>query len=309
MALPPFKLLAKEFKEGKIIPFLGAGASMCARPADAIWNDDVTFPPSGGELSMALANDCEFPAQDERLRKELARVSSFYEYASAGRSSLRERLHEVFTRAYKPGPLHEFLASVPKGLLIITTNYDTLIEQAFEMAGRPFHLVIYPTDRPKAAGKVLLRRAGNPGDNFEEQPLKKIDLSCEPDDHSVIFKMHGSIDTRDAQNDQFVITEEDYVVFLGRMTEKKAIPNDFLLPLQQRRLLFLGYGLEDWNFRVLLRSLSPVDVPSRQKRDFVHWAIQRSVDEIEQQLWQRQRVNLANADLNEFVAKLRQAGT
>ena len=169
--------------------------------------------------------------------------------------------------------------------------------------------MIYPTDRPpQAAGKVLLRRAENPGTAFEEQPLAKLDLSCEPDDASVIFKMHGSVDPSDAKNDQYVITEENYVTFLGRMTEKNAIPNDFLLPMQQRRLLFLGYGLEDWNFRVLLRSLSLVDVSGQSGADFVHWAIQRRVDEIEQQLWQRQRVNLADLDLNEFVAKLRQAG-
>ena len=95
--------------------------------------------------------------------------------------------------------MHEFLASVPKGLLIITTNYDTLIEQAFDAAGKPYHLVIYPTDRPQAAGKVLLRRAENPGTAFEEQPLAKLDLSCEPDDASVIFKMHGSVDPSDAK--------------------------------------------------------------------------------------------------------------
>jgi hypothetical protein len=204
--------------------------------------------------------------------------------------------------------VHEFLAGVPKGLLIITTNYDKLIEQAFDAAGKPYHLVIYPTDRPQAAGKVLLRRAENPGQAFEEAPLAKLDLSCEPDDASVIFKMHGSVDPSNANNDQYVITEEDYVTFLGRMTEKNAIPNDFLLPLQRRRLLFLGYGLEDWNFRVLLRNLSAVDFSGQPGSDFVHWAIQRRVDEIEQQLWLRQRVNLADFDLNEFVAKLRQAG-
>ena len=309
MALPPFKLLAREFREGQIIPFLGAGASVCARPPDAVWDDSVQeFPPLGGELSLALAEECGFPAEEERLHRELSRVSSYYEHASVGRSTLRERLHAIFSRPYRPGPLHEFLSSVPKGLLIITTNYDTLIEQAFDAAGKPYSLVVYPTDRPQAAGKVLLRRAESAGEGFEEQPLAKLDLSCEPDDASVIFKMHGSVDTRDPDNGQYVITEEDYVTFLGRMTEKNAIPNDFLLPLQRRRLLFLGYGLEDWNFRVLLRSLNAVDASGRAGTDFVHWAIQRRVDEIEQRIWQRQSVNLADMDLNDFVAKLKQAG-
>ena len=45
-----------------------------------------------------------------------------------------------------------------------------------------YQLVVYPTERPQAAGKVLLRRAESAGQGFEEQPLAKLDLSCEPDD-------------------------------------------------------------------------------------------------------------------------------
>src|SRR6478735_7215881 len=99
MAQPPFKLLAREFREGRIIPFLGAGASISTRPAEAAWSETTAdFPPLGGELAMALADECSFPAEDPRLRRELSRVSSFYQYASVGRSTLRQQLHTIFAR-------------------------------------------------------------------------------------------------------------------------------------------------------------------------------------------------------------------
>ena len=50
-----------------------------------------------------------------------------------------------------------------------------------------------------------------------------------------------------------------------------------------------------------------MDASGQPGGDFVHWAIQRHVDEIEQRIWQRQSVNLADIDLNDFVAKLKQA--
>jgi hypothetical protein len=34
-------------------------------------------------------------------------------------------------------------------MIIVSTNYDTLIEQAFQEAGKPYDLVVYPTDKPE----------------------------------------------------------------------------------------------------------------------------------------------------------------
>jgi len=45
-------------KAGKVIPFLGAGASLVGRPAGATWaGEQSSFLPTGGELSGLLAEE------------------------------------------------------------------------------------------------------------------------------------------------------------------------------------------------------------------------------------------------------------
>ena len=70
--------------------------------------------------------------------------------------------------------------------------------------------------------------------------------------------MHGSVNRQSDEWDSFVITEEDYADFLLRMTGQTAVPKSLMLEFRTRRFLFLGYGLQDWNLRVILRNLKKV---------------------------------------------------
>src|SRR5215471_12250169 len=155
MAEPPYGVICNRLKVGKVIPFLGAGASLVGRTSDAGWDAaQPTFLPSGLELAHFLADEAEFPSTDPRDRDDLAKVSSYYADIS-GRRTLRERLREVLNHAYQSGPLHEFLAAVPAPQVIVVTNYDTLVEQAFQAADKPYDLVVYPADRKDIANAVL----------------------------------------------------------------------------------------------------------------------------------------------------------
>ena len=64
-----------------------------------------------------------------------------------GRKLLRRQLRSHLAVNAKPGALHEYLARLPGHRLIITTNYDTLLEQALRAANKPFHLVVHPMER------------------------------------------------------------------------------------------------------------------------------------------------------------------
>src|SRR5262249_3340802 len=70
----------------------------------------------------------------------------------------------------------------------------------------------------------------------------------------ILFKMHGSVDKVNAGNDSYLITEEDYVDFLGRAGGSYSPPYVNAL-MEGKDFLFLGYSLEDWNVRVILRKL------------------------------------------------------
>jgi hypothetical protein len=51
--------------------------------------------------------------------------------------------------------LHKLLASVPAPQVIVVTNYDTLVEQAFDLIRKPHDLVIHPADRKDIANSIL----------------------------------------------------------------------------------------------------------------------------------------------------------
>ena len=58
MVEPPYGVIWNRIKSGKVIPFLGAGASFVGRPSDMPWDpNNPQFLPSGRELSQLLKLD------------------------------------------------------------------------------------------------------------------------------------------------------------------------------------------------------------------------------------------------------------
>ena len=156
--------------------------------------------------------------------------------------------------------MHLLLAKVADKITIVTTNYDNLLEQAFAEAGKPYDLVVYPADNAEYANGVLWWPHGQP----EPRKMKSSDIDVEDlRQTNVIYKMHGTVWKDSPVWDSFVITEEDYVRFLSRI--KNAVPAAFRRHFSARSFLFLGYGLRDWNLRVLLRTLVQSADRSSQK--------------------------------------------
>src|SRR4029077_9448901 len=111
-------------------------------------------------------------------------------------------------------------------------------------AGKAYDLVIYPAaDRKDLANAVLWWPHGSAEPKTPTPNELDIDLSIT----TVIFKMHGSIVPKNDEWDSFVITEEDYVDFLARLSAKLAIPPLFSPCFSERSLLFLGYNLRNWS--------------------------------------------------------------
>jgi hypothetical protein len=117
--------------------------------------------------------------------------------------------------------------------------------------------------------------------------------------------MHGAVDRLDDRRDSYVIDEEDYVDFLVRMGAKTAIPAIFAEPFSTRHFLFLGYGLHDWNFRVILSKIEKDLLRSKGDRR-PSWAIQNTPSQLENELWRRRDVTIYDMKIQDFVAKLRQ---
>lgn len=315
---PPYGEIADILKKGQIIPFLGAGVNFGLRqPPDAIWEGSCGFLPSGSELARFLAGKTSFPSQDEHDLMDLAKVSSYF-VETVARRRLRERLHDVFDQDFCPCDIHSYLAEISRScpLLIVTTNYDDLIEQAFKKLNRPFDLVVHPTDRKEVEASVLWWQNGADEPVAVTPNRLFIDLKTT----TVIYKMHGTVDRTKGTDDRargkwdsYVITEDDYVDFLARI--QSAVPAQFIRYFRERQFLFLGYGLRDWNLRVVLKNLRTVQhienlsAAVDNEEDLRSWAIQYRPSELEVQLWNARKVRIYDVDINEFARRLREHGT
>ncbi len=309
---PPYGVIWNRLKAGKVVPFLGAGASFVGRPDDpqVCWAPgQSSFLPSGGELSRFLADEASFPSIDPYDRDDLGKVASYYADVS-GRKALRERLRELLNQNFRPGPLHELLAALPGPQVIVVTNYDTLVEAAFRAAGKPYDLVVYPADRKDFGNAILWWPHGRSEPEFAVP--NELDQHIDLTRTTVIYKMHGSIGPENAKWDNFVITEEDYVEFLSRMTANTAVPSLFYQHFRERSFLFLGYSLRDWNLRVVLKNLSK-HLAARERSGetgdgevMPAWAIQRRPSELESRLWEKRQVGIFDVSLDKFVERLRQ---
>jgi len=279
--------------QGLVIPFLGAGASLSRSRSDQKESEDPKiFVPTAHELASYLARKSEFPS-DEVI--DLAKVAQYYNLIG-GRAPLHRELHNIFNRDFPIAPLHGFLASIDQPLLIVTTNYDDLIERAFTRQNRKFDVVVHTSD-PKIGDRLLWLEQG--ADAPKQVSSNRLDIDLKQ--VTVIYKMHGAIDRRVPDRDQYVITEDDYVDFLVRMTKNKAVPAIFAELFQSSHFLFLGYSLRDWNLRVILNRLQS---DARRPADIVSWGIQYKPSILERKFWQKRGVEVYDMPLDEFVSEM-----
>jgi hypothetical protein len=296
---PPYPLIRDGLFRGRVIPFLGSGASLGGRDSGVAWVKDVAkYLPTARELAKYLAQMTGFPTDEP---PDLSKVAQYY-HVVGGRDRLQEELHSIFSCDYPLTLLHTFLADVSTPLLIVTTNYDDLIERAFDAKGRAYDQVIHTTD-PTVGDQLLWWEHGT----AEPRKVNANKLDIDLQTVTVIYKMHGAVDRRQPTRDQYVITEDDYIDFLARMTKNKAIPAIFAEPFQTRHFLFLGYGLYDWNLRVVLNR---IEKDLRQRRDsrdrkgIKSWAIQSNPKPLERRFWQERGIEVYDMTIEEFVKEL-----
>jgi hypothetical protein len=290
----PYGLIAQAFRSGKVVPFLGAGASAAHRGPKEEWEPGKSFCPLGDELAKHLATIGEFP--DEKGTDDLMLVATYFQTAPASEAMLRRQLDQIFcAEGLAPGPIHRLLAQYPQVTLIITTNYDNLIEQAFN---QQIHVMV-----DHGHGELVnIREKGR--EDFIRLVKKGKDLQkvFKSNPAPIVFKMHGAaykLDPESAEDPEefgprrFVLTADDYVSVLEK---EDSIPAYLSGLITGRSFLFLGYGLRDWNVRVLLSRFRNLANKS--------WAIQHTLLEAERKIWEHRGVNLYQCDLATFVANL-----
>jgi hypothetical protein len=216
-------LLAIKYKQ--CTPFLGAGA--CAGVL-----------PLGRDIAMEWANEYDYPFQDTQ---NLVRVAQ-YVAIERGPKTPKYRIIEKFSGKGQPdynnpNEPHRVVADL-RLPVYITTNYDDFMMKALERD--------FPKRRPRreVCKWHLARR----------RQLPNVDISHDPTpDEPVVFHLHGTLENVDSM----VLTEDDYLDFLMYISEEqRLIPPRIEQAFTDSSLLFMGYSLEDMNFKVLFRKLA-----------------------------------------------------
>jgi DNA-binding SARP family transcriptional activator len=257
--------------------------------------------PLGREIATRLAEEFGCPAEHVR---QLTRVSQ-YVAVTKGIGPLYDELHELLAAELEPPPVARALAGLAGELreraapqqLIVTANYDRSVEAAFEEAGEALDVVSYI-----AAGRDrgrFLHVAGDGAATVIDLPNSYADLS--PDRRTVVLKIHGQVDPNpDREWESFVISEDDYIDYLASTDVASVVPVTVAARLRRSHFLFLGYGLEDWNFRVFLHRIW------REERvRYRSWAVHPAAGSLEREFWQQRGIDVLDVPLGDYLDDLR----
>jgi hypothetical protein len=221
--------LTRQLVDGHCTPFLGAGAC-------------VDTLPSSVQLAESWADRHHYPFQDH---EDLARVMQYASITVGDAISVKEELckeladkgYPDFTEAAEP---HALLATFPI-TVFVTTNYDDFLFKALKAAGKEPDFAISP----------WMSQAGNRTD------FKPVPEHPPEETRPLVFHLHG----RRTSPSSLVLTEDDYLEFLANIAstddngEFGLVPSVVNLAMTDKPLLFIGYSLRDWTFRVLFHGL------------------------------------------------------
>lgn len=217
-------LLIRRIKTGNCTPFLGAGA--CAGVL-----------PLGRTLAQKWAQQYGYPLDDPG---DLVRVT---QYIAVTQDPMWPK--EEIVREFKKSGVPDFSDPLePHGLLAdlhlpvyMTTNYDDFMVRALR-------------DRKRDPVQSLCRWNSYLRDNA---PDPFADRAFEPTPAKpVVFHLHGHC----PMPESLVLTEDDYLDFLVALSgSTDLLPPRIERALSGASLMFLGYAITDWDFRVLFRSL------------------------------------------------------
>ena len=192
--------IKKSIKENSLILFVGAGISA---------NSNL---PTWGELIQSFKEELNLPDDNS---DDYPRVAQYY-YDTFGKNRYTKKIEEVFSSKgiSKPNELHTLIEKIAPEH-IITTNYDSLLEDQFESGLLKYNVVAEDKDIPYTSpGRYLI-------------------------------KMHG-----DLNKNNIVLKEEDYLDYASNFP---MISNLIQTLIMNHTLLFVGYSLKDYTFKTIFR--------------------------------------------------------
>lgn len=259
--------------DGTQIPFIGPG----------IYGDG---PLGSTAIARALVGETSLEPNDS-----VATAAEYAERLSHSRDAFLLKLKRIIreqSNALDPSALAtlDLLAEVDKLPLIVSATWDDVLERRLKSAGRSYAVVshILSSFEGEHNGKILVAL----DDGTTRVCLAdKLEL---PSVDRVIYKplgspFHQDLDKDDIGFDTTVITESDHLKFLGRLEhEHTQIPPRFQRQLQRWPVLFIGYALDVWQYRLVVQVFHTVGIKGRIGSIL---AVRTPGSPMEQMAWER----------------------
>ena len=224
LAKKDWDLLIRAIKDQRCTPFIGAGACNGVLPL-------------GADIARQWARDNEYPLEDSYNLIKVGQFLAVDSYPMFPKDEIVRLFKELnaspdFTDSNEP---HRVLAELPLPIYI-TTNYDDFMMKALARTK------MRDPKREICRWNMLVRNEPSRFDDGYEPTAA----------NPVVFHLHGNTELAAS----IVLTEDDYFDFLVNVSsDPLLIPRRIQKALTETSVLFIGYGLADWNFRVLMQGL------------------------------------------------------
>jgi hypothetical protein len=270
-------------------------------------------PLSSFELIKAIGKTARLDVTGQNC---LATAAEYLERLRAERGYFMEDLRDIVAdqeNQAKSPALYDMLARLDAPWFVVSTTYDLLFERKLEQSGVDFVLLthVIRSDVPEYNDKVLALRRGR---EVSTEIGATDKLLLDPRKERIIYKLLGAPGLGDWLDpslvvdsnsiDTVVVTEGDHVTFLGDLTHKrKSVPTAIKWLFGRKTLLFLGYNLDNWHYR-LVANVCLKESIEQGSHNAHPYAVRQPTSSIEKLCWQRLGATLLDFDVDSFLNHL-----
>ena len=240
------------------------------------------------------------------------RYLSQYFYLKVGGSFFYKKIRDIADKieSNHPNAIHQFFAKLPDLMkrkddkelpypIIITTNYDNLLERAFKKVGQEYDVLYYDAQERKFKHKFKHQDKDQEEwvyPDYDKLPLADNSRISDPP-RPIILKLYGTLE------ENFVMTQDQ--INCRAIGGVEQLPNDLLKVIRGEEgfsILFLGYSPGDSELQLISSQIWPSK--KLPKPSFmVH---QSKLGELDYEIWADKSIkpNEWEQSLEEFIISL-----
>jgi tetratricopeptide (TPR) repeat protein len=253
--------LIQDAQQGKVVLFLGAGASLSSQ--DSAGN----APPTGKRLGEMLSD--RFLGGKFR-ESQLGQIAE-YAISESDLTTVQEYIREIFD-PFKPSEAHKLMPAF-RWAGLATTNYDRLIETAYESNSQSLQIP-----------RLFIEN----GDRVEE--------NLRDPKAVMLLKLHGCVTRLTNQACPLILTTDQYI---SHRAGRSRIFDHLKGWGYERTFVFIGYSLQDPDIRAIMLEL--LGLAENRPRNFI---VAPKVDDIEVRFWESRRITPLKSSFEDFMKAL-----